>query len=133
MKHRKSSKQILASNSKLKGLVHKTNYLNTLNQRLLTLLAPPLVDHCTIANVRQNVLIIYVNSAAWGMKLRYQLPELLEKLRGDKTLADISSIEYKIRPANREKVTLKNEKVALKAQHKLILDELKSVLKDNKN
>lgn len=131
MKKRKPSKQVLAFNQNLKSLVNKVNFLNQLNQRLQTLLDAPLAKHCKVANVRQNILILYVDSAAWGMKLRYFIPQLLEALRNDNTLAYISSIEYKIRPADHRKTALSHKKVALKSEYQLILDELRTTLENH--
>ncbi len=133
MKSHKRSKQILTFNKDLKSLVNKVNFLTKLNQHLQTLLDASLAKHCKVANVRQNTLVLYVDSAAWGMKLRYLIPQLLEKLRGNKTLAFIGSIEYKIRPTDNRTAPSPSEKPPLKNEHQLILDELRATLKNSQH
>ena len=77
-----------------------------------------------------GVLILRVDSANWGMQLRYLIPDLLVQLRTDKSTAQITSIEYKIRPREPRTTMLTKEKPALSSENKLLLAELKSVLEE---
>jgi len=71
-------------------LVNQSHHLGHLlrmlhqQQRLLekvrALLPPPLADHCLHARIQGKKLILHVDSAAWGSRLRFMAPPLLKGL-----------------------------------------------------
>ena len=132
MKNSKSSLEVLSDSPQLNKLINKIAYLTNLNILLRQQLPDLLAQHCTVANVRDNVLILHIDAATWGMQLRYLIPELLTKLRNKKNFAGISSIEYKIRPVEQTAATPANKKPFLSASNKLLLNELKQLLIEGK-
>ncbi len=128
MKHGKSSKEILSTSAKLSSLVNKTLYLEKLEKHLSCLLPPLLYSHCSVANVRQSVLIVHVDAASWGMQLRFYTTQLLSQLRQEKDFAPIHSIKYKIRLNEKLQATMATTKPSLSQHNKALLTELQQLL-----
>lgn len=127
IKYSKSSKEILSTSAQLNSLVDKTLYLKKLEQSLTALLPPLLTPHCSVANVRQDQLILHVDAASWGMQLRYLTKDLLNQLRQEKSFAQISAIKYKIRPRQQPQPTITTPP-SLSTENKNVLAELKQLL-----
>lgn len=70
-----------------------------LEQRLLSRLPTPLRDHCRVGCIRNNTLIILVDSAAWATRLRFLAPQLVNQLSRDGSVT-LSKLEVRIRPQN---------------------------------
>lgn len=87
-----------SKNNSFAGLVNKVKCLTELSQLWHTIIEPALLPHCRVANLRDKRLIIEVDSAAWLTRLRYQLPELLTKLRSYSELRDLQAIDWYIEP-----------------------------------
>ena len=97
--HPKSLASILSGQSShLQRLVEATNQLKRLNQLFNAIVKPPLSEHCEIANIRNNQLVIFIDSPVWGTRLRYQQASLLEALHQESAFADIQGLEIKVRP-----------------------------------
>lgn len=58
-------------------LVERARQLETLDQKLRCCLAPPLSQHCRLANVREDRLVFMVSSAIWASKLRMHTAQIL--------------------------------------------------------
>jgi hypothetical protein len=113
----------------LGSLSDKATFLQRLNLAVKALLTTDLVAHCQVANVRDNVLILHLDGAAWATALHYQTTDLLAQLRQQKQYAAIKSIQYKIRPADGERKTVAAEAVKPLSTNtrKLLSDTAKSV------
>lgn len=83
-------------NSRLSQLVQKCAYLHKLEILILQSLPEPLRAHCKIANLRQQNLIIQVDSSLWANQLRYLLPDLLAQWQQQAQLAEITTVKIKI-------------------------------------
>lgn len=77
---------------------NKLKTLNKVNQLLANHLDDILLDNCFAANLKAGTLILATTSSAWGHNLRFQVPELLTKLRAEPLLAGIANIECKVMP-----------------------------------
>lgn len=86
------------SSSHNEQLLLRARYLQHADRLLHSLLNAEFKLHCRVANIRDGLLILDVDSVAWATRLRYQLPSLLEKLQQHEDLRVLSSIEIKIRP-----------------------------------
>lgn len=58
-------------------LVERARQLEALDQKLRCCLAPPLSQHCRLANIREDRLVFMASSANWASKLRMQTAQLL--------------------------------------------------------
>jgi hypothetical protein len=68
--------------SHLPRLVKRAQALQALDDRLGEYLTPLLKSHCTVAALRDDVLVINAHSPAWATRLRYLAPSILEFLHG---------------------------------------------------
>lgn len=68
-------------NSQLLEICQQAIKLDELNGKIKAILASPLNTHCSAAAFNSGCLLITVTNSAWATELRYQLPELRDKLR----------------------------------------------------
>ena len=81
----------------LASLVNNLNRINRLNQSLKVILEPSLADHCQIAHIKENQLVLAVDSGEWASRLRYEKLTLLSHLRTN-GFAMISGIDIIVNP-----------------------------------
>ncbi len=74
----------------------KARELDSLNQKLQAFLPSPLNKHCTIANLRQDVLVLSVSSPAWSARIRYMTPAILNYLQDKCSLDGLKSLRIKV-------------------------------------
>jgi hypothetical protein len=70
------------SSGHLPRLVKRAQALQALDDHLGEYLTPLLKSHCTVAALRDDVLVINAHSPAWATRLRYLAPSILEFLHG---------------------------------------------------
>ncbi len=100
MKPEHSVQQILNNHAELfSSVTQKLKWLARLNKLWHAQLDATLANHCRVANLREQCLIIEVESAAWLMQLRFQIPALLKTLRKNAELRDLKEIKWYIQPA----------------------------------
>jgi hypothetical protein len=64
-------------------------------------LPPPWSERCRVANYKEGVLTIHVESATWASRLRYLLPEIKEKLSKIHGVRDVLEIQVRTHPSIR--------------------------------
>jgi len=97
----KSFSQIMTNPSnRLYRLLQHSQYLNQLNGWVQANLPAPLNQHCYIANLREQILVVYTDSSVWATRLRYQAPTFLTRWQDDRFLPTILKIEIKVRPGH---------------------------------
>ncbi len=99
-----SPRQLYKFLSQKKGnvadLVTQAKINQKLSKSLNNLLDPALIDHVSLANIRQQTLVLITDSAAWASRARYFSPQLLQKLHNNSHIfGDIRKIEIQVRPA----------------------------------
>lgn len=82
----------------LSAIKTKAAQLSHLNNLLHAQLEASLAQYCRVANFRENILIIEVDGSVWATRLRYIVPELLQKLRREKEFHRLQEIKWYIRP-----------------------------------
>lgn len=125
------------NNAILAQIFEKARYLSDLNTRLLRHIEPELAAHCQIANFAKGVLHIEVDSANWGTKLRYQVPDLLKVFRSEEQMHNLINIKTYINPPSAKPRTLPSvaplsaeAKIAISAAAESTTDEkLKAALR----
>ncbi len=88
----------LLERSPLKYLVMKARQILAADETLYRLLPAELASHCRTMNVTTSTVIIEVDSAVWGTRLRYIVPELLEELQQDPRFNQVTDIYCRVRP-----------------------------------
>jgi len=81
------------------AVLNHTQRLEALNRTLRGCIPAPLNQHCQVANLRDNILILHADSSAWALKLRYSSRVLLQQLR-QRGVPGLNAIEVKVRPHN---------------------------------
>jgi len=100
MKHIKSIGKVLSESSPgLAQLLERATALQQLSEKLQRFLPKALSEHVIIANIRGDTAIIVADSPAWLTKLRYQAPVILDYLRQEPSLHEISKLHLKVLPA----------------------------------
>lgn len=115
--------------NKFSSLYHHALELIRLQQILKDAIQRPLGDHITVANVVNNILTIYTDSAAWAARLRFSIPEMLDSL--DKKAPDLSikSIRIKVMPTDNPG-TETGYKPALSEKNSLLLKNVADSISD---
>jgi hypothetical protein len=95
----KSFSQIIANpSSKLYLLLQHSDFLNQLNRWVQANLPAPLNQHCYVANLREQILVVYADSSLWATRLRYYAPVFLTRWQGERFLPTIVNLEIKVCP-----------------------------------
>jgi len=84
----------------LDSVIRRGRQLQRLAALVRDKLGPELAAHCQMSNLRGTTLILSVGSTAWASRLRYQVPQLLQRFRTDERLSVISEIEIRVSPAS---------------------------------
>jgi len=64
--------------------------------QLRALLPQELASECRVGNVRDQILTVHINSAAWATRFRFVAPDVLGALRQLSDFADIAEIRVKV-------------------------------------
>lgn len=83
----------------LDGLIRRGQQLQRLGALVSDVLGAEFAPHCQVANLRKHTLILSVRSAAWGSRLRYHVPRLLQQFRNDERLRNINEVAIRVQPA----------------------------------
>ncbi|MEQ6343055.1 MAG: DUF721 domain-containing protein [Gammaproteobacteria bacterium] len=91
---------LAGSHDILQPLLARAKRLEQLNHALRSQLPPPLNQHCQVANIRGDTLVLHADSSAWALKLRYSVPVMLAQLQKQPALQHLRGIDIKVRPAS---------------------------------
>ena len=92
------NKLLSASSDHLHRLVDHCSQLQRLTRLAREFLPSPLNQHCQVANIRDQQLILHADSSVWATMLHYQAPALLEYLNQQPGLEHISNIRTRTFP-----------------------------------
>lgn len=87
---------LASSASGLQHVLEKAAILDQLTRDLRDSLAAPLNQHVSVANIRQNTLVIAADSSAWVTRARYQAPGILKLIRQKTGLKQLTKIHFKV-------------------------------------
>ncbi|KTD64633.1 DUF721 domain-containing protein [Legionella spiritensis] len=83
-------------NRQILEICQKSVQLDTLNALLHSYLKPHLRDHCRAGSFNKGCLVVITTNPAFATELRYELPDIRDKLRREAGLYQLSSIQIKI-------------------------------------
>jgi hypothetical protein len=63
---------------------------------LRALLPQELAAQCRVGNVRDHILTVHINNAAWATRLRFLLPDLLPRLNALADFAGVTEVRLKV-------------------------------------
>lgn len=79
-------------------LLHKVFQLRGLEEILQRYLDDDFLVHTKLGSYQNGKLTLLTESGSWATKLKYQIPDLLTKLRKHQAWAGIRNIEVKVAP-----------------------------------
>lgn len=88
----------LLSRNTLKIILFKARQLIEINHVIAQAVGGELGAHIHTADISQSCLVIQADSAAWGMRLRFQEADILAQLRRQPCYAALREIRVKVRP-----------------------------------
>ncbi len=105
----------LVSTSETEAVEHIIRHgkrLRRFNNLLQTLLPSELKAHCQLANIKGNTAVLHVSSTVWATRIRYQIPNIINKLQDDAKGRQITNIEIRVHPGS---ARVKKEKAVRRA------------------
>ncbi len=94
----KSLQQILAKNHpQLGNILQQNQQTQALNDILHTYINDEIVKHCQIVRFAHGEMLLIVENAAWGTKLRYAIPDFIKALKVQPEFKDLKKIRYKLK------------------------------------
>jgi len=99
--------------SALNSLLERAQHLQQLTQALRESLDTQLAEHVTVANLREQTVVISTDTPAWLTQLRYQAPTILHLLKTLPGLEDLQKVQFKIQPASHTPPTGPSRRVFL--------------------
>lgn len=122
----------------LEVILEKVSKIQKINSEFSACLEPHLQEYVYVMNVTPERLLIMTANSAIATQLRFQTPDLLEKIRKKAELKNIRYLQIKVSPTLaspliQERQTLKSQKMALLSlsTSQIIKDTAKN-LKDQK-
>lgn len=95
----KSFGQLLANSyGFLCQLSQHSQMLEQVEKRFQDSLPIPLNQHCHVANLRKQTLIVHTDSSLWATRLRLIIPELLPLWRQNQSMPTINQVIVQVRP-----------------------------------
>jgi hypothetical protein len=102
---RRKIDQLLSSQGRRSGiarLIAHASSREAWTAALRALLPAELCSECQVANVRDHVLTVHINNAAWATRFRFLIPELLPKLNRLADFASVREVRIKVVAAGAE-------------------------------
>lgn len=90
-------------NQLLLTILHKLNELKEWDNLLRHYLDLEVAQHCQVTKFEKNCLFVIVTNGSWATRLRFQIPELLKKLKTHAGLENLNGIICKTRPLHHPK------------------------------
>jgi hypothetical protein len=128
MRAEKKLQALLKNRSQaLAGLIYKANQLSQIEASFKKHLDRALADHCHVANLRSDCLILAVDSPAWVTRLRYAIPDLLKKLEYSLDLNMAQKIEWLVQPISQQNMKPPKKTPILSIENAALLLETASL------
>lgn len=86
----------------MERLIQRGSQLLRVDKLVRSLLGSAFGEHCRVANIKGNCLLLHVDSTVWATRIRYQLPELLRNMQQTEQLKQISEIQLRVQPQERD-------------------------------
>jgi hypothetical protein len=84
--------------STLARLLGHASHQEAWTAQLRALLPQELASECRIGNVRDHILTVHINNAAWATRLRFLVPGLLQSLNRLADFTTVTEIRLKVVP-----------------------------------
>ncbi len=95
-----------ADSANLREISIHAKKLKRLTTKIRSLLDTACGEHCTVANLRDQTLVLQTASPVWVAKLRFQIPALINALKNTST--PVTNIQIKVVPDTKTETTHEN-------------------------
>jgi hypothetical protein len=92
----KSVGKLLQSNNALGGLLAHTERLQRAQRLLHTHLPASLAQHCQVANIKEDMIVVHADSSAWAAKLRFHVAGMLAQLIQQQEFSSLRAVRIKV-------------------------------------
>ena len=127
-------KLLSATSGDVASLITHARRLARYSHWLASILPPPLGQHCVVADIQGNKLIIGVDSAAWATKIRFLSIEIIEKITLKfKELKNVEQVLTTVLPPAPDLTTVTQpsaEKLHLSQQNAALIQSLAETVDD---
>lgn len=95
----KSVNHLMANSSgRLNYLLQHSQLIQKIEKIFNDSLPETLKQHCHVANLRDQTLVVHSDSSLWATQLRYMASDLLQQWQNE-TAMPIEQLEVRVRPA----------------------------------
>ncbi len=84
--------------SRLGNLYEQTQRIQDFKDKLSEHLGSPLNEHCTLANYKNDLIVMHADSPAWATKLRFSTPDIISYMQRECHLNTLKTIRVKVVP-----------------------------------
>lgn len=112
--------KILGSTEQLRGLIDQARQNTELLLRVRASMPEALRAHCHAAHIQDQQLVLFTDSPAWVMRLRFSSPQILSGMRA--TLPNLRGIRVRVQLAER--------KLQARKRHVVLSNEARRHLKE---
>lgn len=106
----------------LQQVLEKAAILDQLTRDLRASLSAPLNQHISVANIRQNTVVIGADSSAWITQARYLAPVILKLIRQKTGLKLLTKIHFKVISAPNNTSETQSQQPSMSEGTSLLLD-----------
>ncbi len=93
----KSVGKVLQDNAgELGGLMAHAARLQRASKLLCEYLDAPLNQHCQVANIKEDIIVVHADSSAWAAKLRFHVAGMLTHLKQQQEFNTLRSVLVKV-------------------------------------
>ena len=131
-KYPKKIQSILCTpGSGLEKLVATAENLIALEQKLCSILPPPLNLHCKISGLSNQSILLITDSSVWATKLRFMTPEILKFMKSECSSSRLKSVRISIRPEVYNKTSQPGRKITLTTATSRIIKNIANNIHDD--
>lgn len=95
-------------NTQLADICQRAIKLEELNAKIYGYLPENLRDQCHVGSFNNSCLVLVTRDPVWASQLRYALPELRDKLRGEAGIHQLASIKINVSTEERSTTASKS-------------------------
>jgi len=111
-------------------LVNRASQQDAWTDQLRALLPQDLALECRVANVRDRILTVHINNAAWATRLRFLIESLLPNLNRLADFTAVNEIRLRVVPVVTDAVPLAPRATELRPPDRVPLLELANGIDD---
>ncbi len=96
----KQVRQLFSTDGDLQQLLAHAERLQKATRALHAQLPSPLGQHCKVANIKGELVVLHADSPAWAAKLRFHVAGILQQLKKQPGLSALQAIRIKVSPCS---------------------------------